>query len=440
MNNERDSFLQRLRAKLPGSAKLQADAAWNILSFGLIGASGVLLILLVARYYSPEVLGRFNLVYSIYIILSQLVGAGIHFSVLRYVAEHHKNPKGHGDEGATKVLSAALLSSMLNSLFWIGLFVISKRQLVLLFGAGDLDEGLWYIVPALFFCGQNKVLLAFLNAREEFKSYAILNATRALVLCLVTVACVVVSVRGAVLPIVFSLSEFSLYLLLLCTTRSHISRDIDATFRTWMRMHFSFGYRSVIGSLFIDINTRIDVLVLGIYCSVHDVGVYSYAAMLIDGFTQLPIVLRTIVNPKLTRAYFQEGPEAFQKVIREGRRLSYLALVPIGLLVVASYYPIVYLLHLSPEFLEGFVPLVVLMAGSLVSIGYAPFLMVFNQVGKPTEQSLLYFSIFASNLLLNLLLVPYLGMLGSALGTALAYLCFVLILRILARRKLGVNI
>ena len=432
------ALLKRASSKLPGSAKLQADAAWNILSFGLIGASGVLLILLVARYYSPEVLGRFNLVYSIYIILSQLVGAGIHFSVLRFVAEHHRSPQSSEDSG--KILSAALLSSFLNSLVWIGLFLLTKHQLVKLFGGEELEAGLWYIVPALVFCGQNKVLLAFLNAQEEFQRYAVLNAARALALCAVTVACVAMNVPGSALPAVFSLSEFALYVLLVYSIRRHLSASWDSEFLRWMRVHFNFGYRSVVGSLFIDINTRIDVLVLGVYSSVHDVGVYSYAAMLIDGFTQLPIVLRTMVNPKLTRAYFHEGPEAFVKVVREGRRLSYLALVPIGFAVIAAYYPIVYLLDLSPEFLEGFLPLSVLMAGSLLSIGYAPFLMIFNQVGKPTEQSVLYFAIFASNLVLNLLLVPPFGMLGSAAGTALAYLSFVVILRVLAKRRLGVSI
>ncbi len=435
--NSSETFLQKLSRKLPGSAKLQADAAWNILSFGLIGASGVLLILLVARFYSPDVLGHFNLVYSIYIILSQLVGAGIHFSVLRYIAEQHHVAN---EESSAKVLSAALLASALNSLLWIGLFLLVKGQLVRLFGNEELEAGLWFIVPALLFCGQNKVLLAFLNAREEFRCYAVLNASRAVVLCVTAVSCVALNVPGVALPVVFTLSEFALYVLLVSHARSFLQLNFDRDFLQWMRTHLDFGYRSVVGSLFIDINTRIDVLVLGVYCSVHDVGVYSYAAMLIDGFTQLPIVLRTIVNPKLTRAYFHEGPEAFVKVVREGRRLSYMALVPIGLFVVAAYYPIVYLLKLSPEFLEGFLPLAVLMSGSLVSIGYAPFLMVFNQVGRPNEQSMLYFAIFSSNLVLNLLLVPYFGMLGSAIGTALAYLSFVFILRGLAWRKLGVRL
>ena len=115
-------------------------------------------------------------------------------------------------------------------------------------------------------------------------------------------------------------------------------------------------------------------------------------------------------------------------------------LVPLGLSLVVLYMPIVKLFGFGPQFEAAFVPFAILMTGLLASIGYGLLLMIFNQVGMPLEQSKLYFFIFASNLMLNLLLVPSFGMEGSAAGTALSYVATVGVMKVMVRRKLGISI
>jgi Na+-driven multidrug efflux pump len=46
--------------------------------------------------------------------------------------------------------------------------------------------------------------------------------------------------------------------------------------------------------------------------------------------------------------------------------------------------------------------------------------MIFNQVGQPGHQTLFLTMFFLTNIILNLLLIPYFGMVGSAIATALA--------------------
>ena len=418
------------------SRKLRADILLNMLSFGFVGASGLFVILAIAKYYSPQVLGTFNLVYSFYLLLSQLVGAGIHFSVLRHISQlAAKQP-----ERVTVILQAGIGAMAVNSVFWIALFLLVRPLLLPFFDAPDLGAGLLFVTPALFFCGLNKVMLNHLNGKEAFVAAAVMNAIRALLLIALLIGCIAAGVEGAALPGVISTAEGMLFIILAIHARKALLAPAGESLSKWAREHLSFGYRSVVGSIFIDVNTRVDILVLGLFSSVGVVGIYSYVAMLTEGFGQFAIVFRTLINPKLTQAHFQHGSAALQAVAVKGRNLGYMILVPLGLSLVVLYMPIVKLFGFGPQFEAAFVPFAILMTGLLASIGYGLLLMIFNQVGMPLEQSKLYFFIFASNLMLNLLLVPSFGMEGSAAGTALSYVATVGVMKVMVRRKLGISI
>ena len=46
-----------------------------------------------------------------------------------------------------------------------------------------------------------------------------------------------------------------------------------------------------------EVNTRVDILVLGYFHGDTLVGVYSFAAILAEGFSQLPMVVRRSIDP-----------------------------------------------------------------------------------------------------------------------------------------------
>lgn len=418
------------------SRKHRADVIWSTLSFGLVGASGLVMILAITKYYPLQTLGTFNLVYSFYLLLSQLVGAGIHFSVLRYTSEIHSTQS----EQESVILQAGIAATAVNSLGWIALFLLVRPLLLPFFDASDLGSGLLYVTPALFFCGMNKVCLSHLNGKEEFVAAAVMNSVRALILIASIVTCIATGVEGAALPVVFSATEAMLCVILVIYVRKRIFTPLLVSFKGWIWEHVSFGYRSVVGSIFIDANTRIDIIILGLFSSAAVVGIYSYVAMLAEGFSQFAIVIRTLINPKLTQAHFHQAGTALQGVAIRGRNVSYLILVPLGIILIAMYLPVVRIFDFGNELEVAFVPFAVLMAGLLASVGYAPLLMIFNQVGMPLEQSKLYFFIFLSNLLFNLILVPSFGMMGSALGTALSYVATVGVMKAMVRHRLAIKI
>jgi len=180
------------------------------------------------------------------------------------------------------------------------------------------------------------------------------------------------------------------------------------------------------------------VLLLGLFASDSIVGVYSFAAMLAEGFAQLPVVLRTNINPLLTQTYYDNGTSALQSTVQRVKKLSYIFLIPVGLIAILST-PLLNLFGFDQEFNQSWLVFAILMTGILLSAGYLPFQMIFNQVGQPGRQTLFLIMFFLTNVILNLLLIPYFGMYGSAVATALALALQIVYLKRLSFLWIGIR-
>jgi O-antigen/teichoic acid export membrane protein len=411
------------------------DAVWTAASFALVGLAGLLLILGIARFYSTATLGSFNLVYSFYIVGSQLVGAGIHFSVLRHSAA--RSAESRADRA---VLPAALLGSFANAIVWILVLAALTPLLVRWYQSELLADSIWYVFPAFLFCGQNKILLSHLNAVQAMRRFAGYTMFRALAILLLLAVAVMTELEGHRLPLILSGAEFLLYASMMSHQRQCLVGVPWTDIRIWLRRHVSFGYRSVAGSVFVDLNTRVDILVLGLFCSDRLVGIYSLAAMLYDGFAQLPMVVRTLINPRITMLHHDGGAPLVEAYARQVRNRSYVAFGAVGLVIVALYLPMVELLTLREDFRLGFAPLAILIAGAVLTIGYSPLLMIFNQLGFPFRQSILYLICFGSNVVMNFLFVPWWGIHGAAVGTVASFAILVIAMKLLLRGVGGIRI
>ncbi len=84
------------------------DSLWNYSSVVISGCAGLLLILIIGTHYGPTALGAFNIVFAIYIILSQVAAFGVHHSVLKHMAEF-----AHDVMLRRSIFSSGLISTIL---------------------------------------------------------------------------------------------------------------------------------------------------------------------------------------------------------------------------------------------------------------------------------------------------------------------------------------
>src|SRR5689334_6055994 len=90
--------------------KFDVDLLWNAVSFGMSAIIGLLINIIIVKFYDTSALGVFNQVFAIYILLSQVAVGGVHLSIQKFIPEHAGNIRQ-----CNIILTPALLLSFLTS-------------------------------------------------------------------------------------------------------------------------------------------------------------------------------------------------------------------------------------------------------------------------------------------------------------------------------------
>ncbi|BEQ13530.1 lipopolysaccharide biosynthesis protein [Desulfoferula mesophila] len=426
----RDSLSGNLASEDGG--KFRGDVMWNLLSLGVLGASGISINILISIYYSPAYLGIFNQVYAVYIIASQVAALGVHLSAQRSVAAHGEDR----DEWKTAALSAWIVCLCTSLLGCAALYFLIPLVGSIL-DSPQVVEGLYWVLPGVGFFALNKVLLGILNGRRRMKAYALMNGLRLFLVLMVVLLCAVTGQPGQRLPVSFSLGEFVLLLCLMVLTYKDLWPSTLAQLRVWIGRHIKFGYKAMVAGIIMDINCRVDVLVLGVFVSDREVGLYSFAAMLAEGFNQILVVLRINYNPLIARLWHEGKLPQLYSLFRAGRKKTYLIVAPLAAVLLVAFPLATWLVPALSAYQASFPVLALLMAGIMSYAGYLPFSHLLLQSNSPGAQSVMTGVIVSMNFLLNLAMVPLWGKEGAALATAINFVLYGLWVHLIIRWKLG---
>jgi O-antigen/teichoic acid export membrane protein len=421
--------------KLPIPIKFTTDVIWNIFSYATMAVCGVVLNILIAIYYGSAALGVFYQAYAIYIFLSQFAAGGAQLSVLKNVSQFSKD----GAESNTIINAGLFLTASVAAVVALVAFLL-KDVVANVLNSPDMATAVICLSWGLFFFALNKVWLAFHNGCRRMKAFAVFQSLRYIFMLAFLGVFILLSVEGNKLAAIFSLAELTLFLIVSVYSFRYFRLEISRKVFRWIKQHVVFGSKAVVGNILDEANTRVDVIMLGIFASDAVVGIYSFAAMLAEGFSQLSTVLKVNVNPILTRYKFEEGNEALGKLVRRGRDMFYKLMIPLGVIAIFCFPLAMHILGLRAEFPASWGIFAILVSGYLISVGYTPFKMILNQTGFPGYQTLFLFAIFMTNVILNLILIPILGMHGAAIATAISFIMAVVFLKILVKRQLQISI
>jgi len=411
------------------------DSLLNLTSVFLLGVSGIVLNIVIARFYTPGDLGVFNQIYAIYIFFSQLSVAGVQVSVLKHVAQFAENSME-----CDRIITAALLICVVSASVFLLILVFSRSLIGRILESEDVASGLVYILPGLWCFALNKVYLGILNGFEKMKSYALFSSMRALCMLCGLLGAVLIGLEGHKLCLVITVAECAVLVTIFFYTKRFFSFVVHRNCLDWIKIHSLFGVKSLSTGLIGELNTRVDILVLGIFTSDMVVGIYSLAAMVIEGALQLPFVLRRILDPMLTKLVYHVRVDEVKRLVHRGTSLTFFGMVFVFILLVAIFPFAVEKLTSNPQFSSSWLVFCILAAGAVVTSSYVPFSGLLVQGGYPGYQSLFILSVCLTNIALNFILIPFFGMYGAAVATTISYLFFVIYLKLFTYYLFKINI
>ncbi|MGH1396418.1 MAG: polysaccharide biosynthesis C-terminal domain-containing protein, partial [Trichormus sp.] len=94
----------------------------------------------------------------------------------------------------------------------------------------------------------------------------------------------------------------------------------------------------------------------------------------------------------------------------------------------------------NPIFNNSYLPFSILLLGLLISSGYLPLDMFLIQAGFPGYQTFIKVIILLSNIILNSIFIPSLGIVGAAIATSLSFVFSVFLLKTIVKKKIGITI
>lgn len=400
------------------NSQFEKGVFWSLASLVVLALGGGLINLVIINLRDESVLGVFNQIFAFYIIFSQLGVGGIQYSVLKQISYHQNDLKVRSEIANSAMLLVAVLALVIAIL--IGLVA---NQIGLLLDSPDVGTGLKLVAPGLFFFTLNKVLLGILNGANKMRQYAIFQSLRYILLPLFLWGLISYNCSNPQLSLSLTFAEIFLFVgLSWYVYRNVVSfRQLDNLISN-MYGHLHFGARSVLSGFLTEFNTRVDVIFIGYFLSDAYVGLYTFIAFIIEGVGQLAYAVRWNVDPLLGHMFSNGTISIFLKKAQVIRNRTYFFVGILGFIIVLLY-PVVIRFFVPDINVEiSWVVLTILMVGVVANSGYRPFIGLLLQGGKPALHSLFMFILVVNNVILNLLLVPWLNVYGSAMATSLTFM------------------
>jgi len=425
---------------MDGSSKTLLRGGITTMTFRFVGlAAGYLFSFLVARYEGAEAMGGFAIYFAVLSIAVVASKVGMDMTLLRFISGLYNQGK---TASARAVYHKALIVA---SLACVGISVLLFESSGVIarniFGKEEFSTYLKFaalsILPAMLI-----VLNAeSLRALKKIGAYAFFQMAGNWLFATGFLMIVMLFVKDAEAAIL----AYLISLLLACAV----------SFIAWHRL----GYRNLFGEgqkdespstgelmavsvpiLFSGIAfmvlTMTDTLMLGVFTSEADVGVYSICIKIVAlaGFSLLAV--NSIAAPRFAESYGKGDMVDLQETARNSARIAFWSSAPIFLIILL--FPSFLLAIFGGEFSLGTEALVILTFGQLVNISTGSVAYVLQMTGR--EKGFLWISIIAAgiNVGLNLLLIPSYGINGAAAASTTSLIFWNLCSVAYAKRSLNI--
>lgn len=422
--------------------RLRRDIGWNLVSVALLGVVGLGLNFAIGGWWSADALGSFTLVTIPFFAFAVLGACGLQYAVLRAIAERPDER-----DRIAVVVVGALLPGVVLAAVVTALFVALRGLMGDVLDSAAVTEGVLWAAPGLFCFAINKILLGVVNGLRRMRAFAIYTCLRYVLIAVGLGLARVWRLDAEQLPVIWTFTEGVLLLVLVVELFATVAvaRGVSARVEgdgwfAWARRHLDFGARGVLATLASEINSKIDVWILGIALPDDRVGIYSLASALYEGALQIAIVLQNNLNPIIARDLAHGELRPIEALARRTRRWFVPLMVAACGLGAAAYPLVIPPLIGDPAFADGAAAFGILMAGLALASPWLPLNQVLLMAGRPGWYTVFVTIVFAANLVGCVALIPVLGLEGAAVATAISIAVSAVLTVVMARRTIGLRL
>jgi O-antigen/teichoic acid export membrane protein len=191
------------------------------------------------------------------------------------------------------------------------------------------------------------------------------------------------------------------------------------------RTHVGLGAKAYLIAFFGYLVLRIDLVMVKYMLGAQAAGYYSISEIMAENILTLPVVVSTILFPKLSA---MAGDEQKLQLTRKAGFVTAALMAPLMILISILAKPLIRLVF-GESFLPAVAPFIWLMPGSFLLGIEIVIVQYLNSLGFPKILVYFWLLVTALNVGLNLWAIPAYGVIGAAIVSTICYsLAFVLVI------------
>lgn len=412
--------------------KFSKDILWVSLSQILVALFGIITLPALTKNFSPEIYGLWSQIYITVALLPPILTLTFGTAMVRYLS-HEENKKILSQEISAMlvtilalivfvIISSSLLSSQIS-------LVLFKNSSFAIFVPLML---IWAGAYSLF-----SFSIAYLRSKSRIKFLSILNlANSATQLSLIFI--LAYSTHSMLLIVT---SQLLVQIIFLIVVYVSIFNELGFSLPNFSHInkYLSFSLPQIPGAILLWVLNYVDRYFILFYMSLAEVGIYSvsYNFGWIISFFYSP--LGFVVYPILSQYWEKSRFDEVKKYMEYSSKIFLALALPASLGLYVLAVPILKILTTSQFAIGGQLTF-------LVALGYIFFglyqinvyIILLVQQTKWIPFIILLSSII--NVILNIVLIPNIGILGAALATLISYMILAFIVSYWAKKEIDYNI
>jgi len=379
---------------------------------------GFLSRILIARYFSIDEYGVFNLALTIFSIAIIVATLGFPNSLPREVVFYREKDPSKID----KLISTALIIVMLNSILLMIFLILETKNIAQIFKDEKLSQILSIIIYTLPFSALTNVVISIFQGfgRVREKIY-FENVISPMIYLLLVIFIIFLNLEFNFIFLAYTISQvFTFLVLIIDILRMKI-------LRFELSLDLALGKKLIIFSiplLFVGIfgfvMTWTDTLMLGYYKNSEVVGLYNSASPIAKLLTIFLSSASFLYIPLASNFYTRGKLDGMSRIYQILTKWTFLLTLPLFTLMFL-FPEAVIMFFFGEKYVKASRALEILALGFMFHTSLGLNGMSLTVIGKPVLNLLGNFFAALLNIILNVMLIPVYGLEGAAIATTVSY-------------------
>lgn len=387
----------------------------------LAGFVGYLVRLVLARNLTNAEYGLFYAVFALFGMLSLLRDMGMGYSLVKHLPEFNIHKKYSLMKGS--IIITFINQILASFIICFVLFLFLKPLSIKFFHTGDASIIILLLFIMFVLMPFEKVFSFTFQGLHRMDYNSLIEFVRMLAV-LVFAA---VAFRYDVSPVVPCIAYIFAYLLEIFVFAPLFLRTFPAFFRVkaaidslLVKKLTFFGFTVMIGLVGSMIITYIDTLVITYFTDLEQVALYQVAMPTSKLLLYFTTAISIVVLPISSELWARNMKDKLRAGVDIVYRYSFVFIIPLAMLMF-SFPELIIKVFFGQQYVGASKVLQIL---SLAGIIYTVCFInsnILSGIGKPKENTIIILVASLFNLMLNIILVPLMGISGAAYATLLSY-------------------